>query len=69
VKEGAEDFQNISVELTQPCTLQNYLKLFLVTTSQEVDFHTIYGEKFLGKTAVVAKDTPAFIGNRVGILV
>jgi 3-hydroxyacyl-CoA dehydrogenase len=32
-----------------------------------LDFLTIYGEKFLGKTAVVAKDTPAFIGNRVGI--
>jgi 3-hydroxyacyl-CoA dehydrogenase len=34
-----------------------------------LDFLTIYGEKFLEKTAVVAKDTPAFIGNRVGILV
>ena len=27
----------------------------------------IYGEKFLGKTSVLAKDTPAFIGNRIGI--
>ena len=26
----------------------------------------MYGEKFLGKTAVLAKDTPAFIGNRIG---
>ena len=26
-----------------------------------------YGEKFLGKTSVLAKDTPAFIGNRIGI--
>src|SRR5690606_39073383 len=26
-----------------------------------------YGEKFLGKTSVAAKDTPAFIGNRIGI--
>jgi len=27
----------------------------------------MYGEKFLGKTAVLAKDTPAFIGNRIGV--
>ena len=49
-----------------------YLKLFEVIpgpkTSQEVlDFFDGYGEQFLGKTTVIAKDTPAFIGNRVGI--
>jgi 3-hydroxyacyl-CoA dehydrogenase len=49
-----------------------YLKLFEIipgpqTSPEIIDFITIYGEKFLGKTAVVAKDTPAFIGNRIGI--
>ncbi|MFD0962812.1 3-hydroxyacyl-CoA dehydrogenase/enoyl-CoA hydratase family protein [Pseudofulvibacter geojedonensis] len=49
-----------------------YLKLFEIipgpNTSQEVlDFLNSYGEQFLGKTSVVAKDTPAFIGNRIGI--
>lgn len=49
-----------------------YLKLFEIIpgpkTKQEVlDFLNNYGEKFLGKTAVIAKDTPAFIGNRIGI--
>ncbi len=49
-----------------------YLKLFEVIpgpkTSQEVlDFLAGYGEQFLGKTAVIARDTPAFIGNRIGI--
>jgi len=49
-----------------------YLKLFEVipgpSCKQEVvDFLMMYGEKFLGKTSVLAKDTPAFIGNRVGI--
>ena len=32
-----------------------------------LDFLLDYGEKFLGKTSVLAKDTPAFIGNRIGI--
>ncbi|RLD27303.1 MAG: 3-hydroxyacyl-CoA dehydrogenase [Bacteroidetes bacterium] len=49
-----------------------YLKLFEIIpgpkTSQNVlDFLNGYGEQFLGKTSVVAKDTPAFIGNRIGI--
>ena len=49
-----------------------YLKLFEIipspqTSTEVLDFLTIYGEKFLGKTSIVAKDTPAFIGNRIGI--
>jgi len=49
-----------------------YLKLFEIIpgpkTSQDVlDFLNGYGQQFLGKTSVIAKDTPAFIGNRIGI--
>ena len=49
-----------------------YLKLFEIipgpkTNPDVLAFLNSYGEKFLGKTAVVAKDTPAFIGNRIGI--
>ncbi len=49
-----------------------YLKLFEVipgpnTKNEVLDFLIAYGERFLGKTAVLAKDTPAFIGNRIGI--
>jgi 3-hydroxyacyl-CoA dehydrogenase len=49
-----------------------YLKLFEIipgpqTSSEILDFLNEYGEKFLGKTSVVAKDTTAFIGNRIGI--
>lgn len=49
-----------------------YLKLFEIipgpkTSNDVLDFLNGYGEKFLGKTSVVAKDTPAFIGNRIGI--
>ena len=49
-----------------------YLKLFEVVPGPQckkevTEFLLSYGEKFLGKTSVLAKDTPAFIGNRIGI--
>ena len=49
-----------------------YLKLFEIIPGPKTDpeilsFLNHYGEKFLGKTTVIAKDTPAFIGNRIGI--
>ncbi|KDN56174.1 3-hydroxyacyl-CoA dehydrogenase/enoyl-CoA hydratase family protein [Flavobacterium seoulense] len=49
-----------------------YLKLFEIipgpkTSGEVLAFLNNYGEQFLGKTSVVAKDTPAFIGNRIGV--
>jgi 3-hydroxyacyl-CoA dehydrogenase len=49
-----------------------YLKLFEIipgpkTDPEVLEFLNGYGEKYLGKTSVIAKDTPAFIGNRIGI--
>ncbi len=49
-----------------------YLKLFEIipgpkTDASVLEFLNVYGEQFLGKTSVIAKDTPAFIGNRIGI--
>src|SRR5690554_8152451 len=49
-----------------------YLELFEIipgpkTKPEVIEFLSGYGDKFLGKTTVKAKDTPAFIGNRIGI--
>ncbi|MFD2512720.1 3-hydroxyacyl-CoA dehydrogenase NAD-binding domain-containing protein [Pontibacter locisalis] len=49
-----------------------YLKLLEIiptpeTDKEVVDFLMHYGDLYLGKTTVLAKDTPAFIANRVGI--
>lgn len=49
-----------------------YLKLLEIipgpaTDPDIIDFLMKYGDKFLGKTTVLCKDTPAFIANRVGI--
>ena len=67
----SEDFQK-HFAVTHFFNPPRYLKLFEVVPgpqcSQEVtDFLMMYGDKFLGKTSVLAKDTPAFIGNRIGI--
>lgn len=49
-----------------------YLRLLEIipapdTDEAVVDFLLDYGDRFLGKTTVRAKDTPAFIANRVGV--
>ncbi|MCD8405129.1 3-hydroxyacyl-CoA dehydrogenase NAD-binding domain-containing protein [Tenacibaculum dicentrarchi] len=67
----SEDFQK-HFAVTHFFNPPRYLKLFEVVPGpdckQEVtDFLMDYGSKFLGKTSVLAKDTPAFIGNRIGI--
>ena len=70
-KGRSEDFQK-HFAVTHFFNPPRYLKLFEVVPGpncdQEVtDFLMMYGEKYLGKTSVLAKDTPAFIGNRIGI--
>jgi len=49
-----------------------YLRLLEIiptpdTDKEVVDFLMNYGDLYLGKTTVLAKDTPAFIANRIGV--
>ena len=49
-----------------------YLRLLEIipapdTQREVLDFLLDYGSRFLGKTTVLAKDTPAFIANRIGV--
>lgn len=49
-----------------------YLRLLEIIPTKDtdpavVDFLLHYGDLFLGKTTVLAKDTPAFIANRIGV--
>ncbi len=49
-----------------------YLPLLEIIPTNDTDpeiikFYMEYGAKFLGKTTVLAKDTPAFIANRIGV--
>ncbi|MGD9211811.1 MAG: 3-hydroxyacyl-CoA dehydrogenase/enoyl-CoA hydratase family protein [Desulfobacteraceae bacterium] len=49
-----------------------YMKLLEIIPGEEtspdiLEFMSCYGEKVLGKTIVNAKDTPNFVGNRIGV--
>ncbi len=71
MREGrSEDFQKhfCGTHFFNP---PRYLQLFEIiptskTDAQVIDFLTDFAVRFLGKTAVIAKDTPAFIANRIG---
>jgi 3-hydroxyacyl-CoA dehydrogenase len=67
----SDDFQK-HFAVTHFFNPPRYLNLFEVVPgpncNEEItEFLMNYGKKFLGKTSVLAKDTPAFIGNRIGV--
>ena len=69
-KGRSNDF-NKNFAITHFFNPPRYLNLFEVIPSPNCDkdllnFLLKYGEKYLGKTSILAKDTPAFIGNRIG---
>jgi 3-hydroxyacyl-CoA dehydrogenase len=71
MREGkSEDFQRhfCGTHFFNP---PRYLQLFEIIPSSKTDpevleFLSDYASRFLGKTPVLAKDTPAFIANRIG---
>jgi 3-hydroxyacyl-CoA dehydrogenase len=69
-EDRSEDFQKhfLGTHFFNP---PRYLKLLEViptklTDSKVLEFMKVFGEDVLGKGVVVAKDTPNFIGNRIG---
>jgi len=71
IEDRSEDFQKhfCGTHFFNP---PRYLELLEIIPSQKTEESVIrflehYGDVYLGKTTVVCKDTPAFIGNRVGV--
>ena len=70
-KGRSEDFRN-HFAVTHFFNPPRYLKLFEIIPGPDckneiIAFLNDFGERFLGKVSVLAKDTPGFIGNRIGI--
>ena len=67
----SEDFQQhfLGTHFFNPARYLRLLELIPgpKTNQETIRFFEYFGRKFLGKSVVVAKDTPAFIGNRIGI--
>jgi 3-hydroxyacyl-CoA dehydrogenase len=67
----SEDFQQhfLGTHFFNPARYLRLLELIPgpKTNQETIRFFEHFGRKFLGKSVVVAKDTPAFIGNRIGI--
>jgi len=67
----SEDFQQhfLGTHFFNPARYLRLLELIPgpKTKQETIRFFEQFGRKFLGKSVVVAKDTPAFIGNRIGI--
>jgi 3-hydroxyacyl-CoA dehydrogenase len=71
VKGRSEDFKKyfLGTHFFNPPRYLELLELIPTefTDSGVVDFFLHYGDRHLGKTTVLCKDTPAFIANRVGV--
>jgi len=71
LEERSEDFKAhfLGTHFFNP---PRYLELLEIiptphTNSEITDFLMNFGDRYLGKTTVLCKDTPAFIANRVGV--
>ena len=71
IDKRSEDFQAhfFGSHFFNPARYLNLLEIIPTsfTKKEIIDFMMIFGEKVIGKTTVLCKDTPAFIANRVGV--
>ena len=72
IAEGRSDDFNAHFCGTHFFNPPRYLQLLEIipsahTLPEVTNFLISYGERFLGKTSILCKDTPAFIANRIGV--
>ena len=71
MKGRSDNFKShfLGTHFFNPVRYLNLLEIIPTTFTNPkiIDFMIEFGEKILGKTTVLCKDTPAFIANRVGV--